>query len=188
MHARILHVDMDAFFASVEVLRDPSLQGRPVAVGHDGPRGVVASASYETRRYGIRSGMPSSRARRLCPDLVFVRGNMSAYTVYSREVLGILQGYSPRVAAASIDEFYLDLAGCERLHGNFFQMAGALFCLIRDRLGLSASMGLASNWTLAKIASRVAKPQRRRDAWGDIEDESSVTLFAIGCYYLSKQY
>ncbi len=159
MQPRTLHVDMDAFFASVEVLKDPALRGKPVAVGHDGPRGVVASASYETRKFGVSSGMPSSRARRLCPEMIFLRGDMSLYAAYSGKVLKILQHFSPRVAPASIDEFYLDLSGCERLHGNFFDMAGQAFSLIRDELGLTASMGLASGWTLAKVAAKVAKPR-----------------------------
>ncbi len=157
--SRIMHLDMDSFFVSVEVLKDPFLQGRPVAVGDPGPRGVVASASYEARKFGVRSAMPSAHARRLCPGLVFLPGRHREYAAFSGRVREILEGYSPRVEAASIDEFYLDLAGCEKLHGNFFAAGAALCRRIRDELGLPASLGIGANRTLAKIASKVAKPR-----------------------------
>jgi DNA polymerase-4 len=159
MAATILHLDMDSFFVSVELLHDPSLRGKPVVVGHDGPRGVVASASYEARKFGVHSAMPSSRARALCPRLVFLPGRHGEYSAWSRRVREVLDGISPLVEAASIDEFYVDLTGCERLHGNFLGLADRVFRSIRDGLGLPCSMGLAPNRTLAKIGSKVAKPR-----------------------------
>jgi DNA polymerase-4 len=150
---------MDSFFVSVELLRRPDLRGKPVAVGDPGPRGVVASASYEARAFGVRSAMPSSRARRLCPPLVFLSGAHGEYSAWSRKVREILLTRSPLVDAASIDEFYLDLTGCQRLHGDFLAMACRLREEIQGSLGLPSSMGLAANRTLAKIASKVAKPR-----------------------------
>ncbi len=155
---RVLHVDMDSFFVSVEVLKDPSLRGKPVAVGDPGPRGVVASASYEARKFGIHSAMPSVEARRLCPRLIFLSGSHGEYATWSRRVREVLDEYSPLVEAASIDEFNLDLTGCRRLHGNFFTMAAGIVRRIREGLGLPCSMGLSGNRTLSKIAAKVAKP------------------------------
>lgn len=159
LKSRTFHVDMDAFFASVETVKDPSLQGFPVVVGHAGPRGVVASASYEARRFGIKSAMPTSKAKHLCPEIIVLPGNHSDYSAYSQKVRTILEEYSPRVEAASIDEFYLDMAGCQRLHGNFFNTASIIGRIIRQKLGLPVSIGIGSNRTLAKIASKLAKPR-----------------------------
>ncbi len=156
---RVLHVDMDSFFVSVEVLKNPSLRGKPVVVGDPGPRGVVASASYEARRFGVRSAMSMARARLLCPGLVVVPGSHGEYAAWSGRVREILDDASPLVETASIDEFYLDLAGCERLHGSFFALASRLAGRIGTELGLPASFGLGANRTLAKIASKVAKPR-----------------------------
>jgi DNA polymerase-4 len=156
---RVLHVDMDSFFVSVEVLKDPSLRGKPVVVGDPGPRGVVASASYEARRFGIRSAMAMAKARMLCPGLLIVPGSLGEYGGWSARVREILDSASPSIETASIDEFYLDLAGCERLHGSFFGLAARLARRIGGELGLPASFGLGANRTLAKIASKVAKPK-----------------------------
>ncbi len=154
----ILHLDMDAFFVSVECLLNPRLKGRPVAVGGSGNRGVVSSASYEARRYGVRSAMPTARARHLCPELIVVSGRHGRYGEYSRRVRSILERYSPYVQMVSIDEGYVDLTGTERLFGPPFQVGTKILKEIRDETGLPASGGIAGNRTTAKIASETAKP------------------------------
>ncbi len=155
----VLHVDMDAFFASVEQALDPTLRGRPVIVaGSAEERGVVSAASYEARRYGVRAAMPTAQARRLCPEGVFVRGNHAAYDDYSRRILTILQGYTPLVEQTSIDEAYLDVTGSEGLHGDAVTVARKIKEEIRRATGLTASVGVAPNRLLAKIASGMNKP------------------------------
>lgn len=156
---RIAHVDLDCFYAAVEVLRNPALRGKPVVVGGAHGRGVVLSASYEARRYGVRAAMSGAAAKRLCPHAVFVKGTMSEYQRYSDAVYEVLQGYSPRVERASIDEAYLDLTGCERLWGPCAQAVGALLLAIRTRVGLPASAGVAGSKLTAKVATNRAKPQ-----------------------------
>jgi DNA polymerase-4 len=156
----IAHLDMDAFFVSVERLLDPSLAGRPVVVGGDPDgRGVVASASYEARRCGIHSAMPSRRARQLCPEVVFLRGHHHLYGEYHRKVRAILERHVPAIEAASIDEFYLDLSGCTLLHGAIFSFLRRIRDEIAGELGLPSSAGLAGNKLIAKIASGMAKPE-----------------------------
>ena len=155
----IAHLDMDCFFVSVERLVDPSLVGKPVAVGGDPHgRGVVASASYEARRYGVRSAMASKRARELCPQLIFASGHHHLYGEYHGKVREILERYAPGVEAASIDEFYLDFSGCNLLHGAIFPLLRRVRAQIAAELGLPSSAGLAANKLLAKIGSRLAKP------------------------------
>ena len=156
---KILHVDMDAFFVSVEEVLDPSLKGKPVVVGGDPEgRGVVAAASYAARGYGIHSAMPIAQAKRLCPHAIFLGGSHRRYSEYSAKVFEILKRYSPLVEPMSLDEAFVDLTGCERLHGPVLKSAEKIRNEILEELGLNASIGIASNKLLAKIASAYCKP------------------------------
>jgi DNA polymerase-4 len=154
----ILHIDMDAFYASVEQLDHPWLQGKCVIVGGTSGRGVVAAASYEARRFGVHSAMPVFQARRCCPQGVFVRPRMERYQAVSAEVMGILREFSPRVEPVSIDEAFVDLGGTERLHGAPPDAARAIKQRIRQTVRLGCSIGVAPNRFLAKIASDLDKP------------------------------
>jgi DNA polymerase-4 len=156
----ILHVDMDAFFVSVELLRRPELRGKPVVVGgRPDQRGVVSAASYEARKYGIQSAMPLRTAGRLCPHAVFLDGNHALYAEWSDRVAAILAKYSPVVEMVSIDEAYLDLSGTGRLHGSPFAAADKLLRGITVNTALPCSAGLASTRLVAKVASDQAKPR-----------------------------
>jgi DNA polymerase-4 len=159
-HATILHVDMDAFFVSVELLARPELRGQPVVVGgRPDQRGVVSAASYEARAFGIHSAMPLRTAGRLCPHAVFLDPHHRLYSEWSDRVACILNQFSPVVQMASIDEAYLDLAGTERLHGPPLAATHKLLSEIRARTGLPCSGGLASTRLVAKVASDQAKPR-----------------------------
>ncbi len=155
-----LHVDLDAFFASVEQLDNPELKGRPVVVGAipGSRRGVVAAASYEARKYGVHSAMPIDRAHRLCPQGVYLRPNMRRYREKSRQVMAILAEFSPDVQQMSIDEAFIDLTGTERLFGPPEETAQAVKRRVLEATGLTVSVGLASNRYVAKIASGMSKP------------------------------
>jgi DNA polymerase IV len=158
--ASILHVDMDAFFVSVELLARPDLKGLPVIVGGQrDQRGVVTSASYEARRFGVHSAMPLRTAAKLCPQAVFLDGHHELYGRWSDRVAGILAKYSPIVEMASIDEAYINLTGTERLHGAAFGAAHELLREITSTTGLPCSGGLGATRLIAKVASDQAKPR-----------------------------
>lgn len=154
----ILHVDMDAFFASVEQRDDPSLRGKPVLVGGGGRRGVVAAASYEARRFGCRSAMPMAEALRRCPDAIVVPPSFGRYEADSRRVMEILESASPLVQPLSIDEAFVDVTGSRRLLGDGRTIATMLRARIRDEVGLVASVGVGPCKFVAKIASDLEKP------------------------------
>jgi len=155
---KIVHIDMDAFFASVEQRDDPTLRGLPVAVGGSAERGVVAAASYEARVFGVRSAMPSMKAARLCPDLVFVRPRFDAYRAVSRQIRAIFLDYTPHVEPLALDEAYLDVTEDLRGIGSATRIAELIRARIKAETGLTASAGVSYNKFLAKIASDQMKP------------------------------
>jgi DNA polymerase IV len=155
----IFHVDMDAFFVSVEELFDPSLKGKAVVVGGQrGERGVVAAASYEARKFGVHSAMPLRTAEKHCPHAIFVNGHPERYRECSEKVYGVLNSFSPLVEMASIDEAYMDMTGTERLHGPPLRAAQKLHQKVQDQTQLNCSIGIGTSRLIAKVSSAKAKP------------------------------
>jgi DNA polymerase IV len=155
----IVHIDIDAFFASVEILLNPALKGRPVVVGglpHE--RGVASTCSYEARRYGVHTGMPLRQAYQLCPQAVFVRGNYQVYQAFSEKFFRILHEYTPDVEDASLDEAYLELTRCRHLYASFPDTARAIKSRVERELGITVSVGAGPNKILARLATKRAKP------------------------------
>lgn len=157
-YRRIVHVDMDAFYASVEQRDEPAYRGRPVIVGGLGRRGVVAAASYEARRFGVRSAMPMARARRLCPEAVYLPSRMARYREVSAEIFAIFHELTPLVEGISVDEAWLDVTGSRALFGDIETIGAWLKRTVAGRTGLVASIGMAPNKFLAKLASDYDKP------------------------------
>lgn len=182
----ILHVDMDAFYASIEMRDDPSLAGLPVCVGGRADRrGVIAAASYEARKFGVHSAMPTSQAQKLCPDLVLVPPDFDRYTAASRRIMEIFQRYTPLVEPLSLDEAFLDVTGCERLLGDAVHIGRAIKKDILRETSLVASIGVAPSKFLAKLASDLDKPDGfrviERDEIRAVLDPLPVSkIFGVG--------
>ena len=158
-HRTILHIDLDAFFVSVEQVLNPELKGKPVVVGgKPDQRGVVATASYEARAFGLHSGMPLVTAVRLCPQAIFIEGSFPKYREASEKFMAILADFSPFLEPMGLDEAYLDATGFESLHGSVRQMALEIKKRVREELGLIASIGIATCKVVAKVASDESKP------------------------------
>ena len=168
MERCIVHMDLDTFFVSVERLRNSELMGRPVIIGGNAERGVVASCSYEARRYGVHSGMAMKMAKRLCPDALVLRGDLEAYSHHSRIITEIVAESVPLYEKASIDEFYFDLTGMDRFFGCERYAAELRQKIIRES-GLPLSMGISTNKTVSKVATGEAKPNGKQRVWQGLE-------------------
>ncbi|MDP2003212.1 MAG: DNA polymerase IV [Desulfurivibrionaceae bacterium] len=155
---RIIHLDMDAFYASVEILDNPALRGQPVVVGGDCNRGVVCAASYEARKFGVHSALPMLMAKKLCPQGVFLPVRMARYQEISRRIMEIFQRFTPLVEPLSLDEAFLDVTASQRLMGSAEKIAGQIRALVRDTTGLTVSAGVGTSKLVAKIASDLNKP------------------------------
>ena len=183
----IMHVDMDAFFAAVEVLDHPEYTGKPLIIGghKDSPRGVVSTASYEARKFGVRSAMPISKAVMLCPDGIFIPGRMARYREVSHQIHAIFPEFSPVVEPLSIDEAFLDMTGCEHFYSDLEEMGRTLKARIRSKTGITASVGVAPNKFLAKLASDWRKPDglfilHPQEVQGFLHDLPVGKLWGVG--------
>jgi len=183
----IMHVDMDAFFAAVEVLDNPEYAGKPLIIGgyKDSPRGVVSTASYEARKFGVHSAMPLRQAAVLCPQGIFIPGRMYRYQEVSEQVMGIFPEFSPVVEPLSIDEAFLDMTGCEHFYSSLEEMGLRLKQRIKEETGLTASVGIAPNKFLAKLASDWRKPDglfvlRPQEVQGFLRDLPVSKLWGVG--------
>ncbi len=176
----ILHVDMDMFYVAVELRERPELRGKPVVVGSAGPRGVVAAASYEARRFGVFSAMGSIHAQRLCPDAIFLPGNHALYQEVSTEVHNIFHSVTPHVEGLALDEAFLDVTGSLKIFGSAVEIAELLRHRIRTEIHIPCSVGIATNKFIAKIASKAAKPiataEGVREGRGVVQVESGSEL------------
>lgn len=152
------HIDLDAFFASVEVLDHPEFKGKPLIIGHPGPRSVASTCSYEARRYGVHSAMPMVTALKLCPNAICVPGRMDRYSEKSKEVMDIVKNFAPGFIQASIDEAYLDMTGMERIYPKANEAGHLLKRMIKEKTGLTVSIGIGSSRFIAKMASDYRKP------------------------------
>ena len=157
-HNVFFHVDLDAFFASVEQRDNPQYRGKPLIIGGTGLRSVVSTCSYEARKYGVHSAMPSVQAKKLCPNGIFIPGNMDLYSKVSRQVMAILRQYSPDMKQCSIDEASLDMTGTQRLFGPPRELAKTLKQRVKDEIGITMSIGIATTPFIAKMASDYNKP------------------------------
>ncbi len=157
-HTVFFHVDLDAFFASVEQRDNPQYRGKPLIIGGLGPRSVVSTCSYEARKYGVHSAMPSTQAQRLCPNGIFIQGHMDLYAKVSRQVMAILQEYSPNMKQCSIDEASLDMTGTQRLFGPPRELAQKMKQRVKYEIGITMSVGIATTPFIAKMASDYNKP------------------------------
>ena len=154
----IIHVDMDAFYAAIEALDDPAVRGKPLIVAGLGRRGVVSTASYEARKFGVHSAMPTAQARRLCPDGIYVEPRMARYVEVSREVFAVFNEFTPEIEGLSLDEAFLDVTRSRALLGDMQTIGRNLKARVKERVGLSCSVGTAHNKLLAKLASELSKP------------------------------
>lgn len=170
MDKAIVHYDLDSFFVSVERLKNPSLIGKPVVVGGSSERGVVASASYEARKFGVHSAMSSQMAKRLCPDAVFIKGDYESYTQYSDMVTEIISDSVPVLEKASIDEFYCDFSGMEKFFGCF-KWATKIKDAVKKETGLTTTFALSTNKTVSKVATNEVKPDGKSHVMAGMEKQ-----------------
>ncbi|MHA7055725.1 DNA polymerase IV [Aquimarina sp. M1] len=192
-YRKIIHVDMDAFYASVEQMDDPALRGKPLAVGGGGKRGVVSAASYEARKFGVRSAMPGFTARKLCPDLLFVRPRFDRYQEISKQIRKIFFEYTDMVEPLSLDEAYLDVTQNKKGNPSASLIAQEIRKQIFDEVGLTASAGISINKFVAKIASDYNKPNGQKtvnpeEVVGFLEDLDVKKFYGVGKVTQAKMY
>jgi DNA polymerase IV len=183
---KIIHIDMDAFFASIEQRDNPELRGKPIAVGHEGARGVVAAASYEARKYGVRSAMPSITAKRLCPHLIFTRSHFDTYKAVSQQIRAIFLEYTDLVEPLSLDEAYLDVTENTKQNPSATLIANEIRQKIFETTGLTASAGVSFNKFLAKVASDINKPNGIAIITPDLADDFLEKLAIERFYGIGK--